>query len=381
MSCGVCDSPVTVVLDMGEQALAGAFLKPDGFEAERKYPLRFGVCESCGTAQVVDKVAAGDLFSNYFYRSSQIASVRRRYATLARDLVQRFQPQRVLEIGCNDGALLREFQGRVPVAVGIDPNAPADLPALREYFTSQSASDLGEFDMVVANHVFAHNGNIRELTEGVRLVLAPRGVFVMECHYLGSILAGAQYDAIYHEHSYYHSLTAFERHLAGFGLKVFHVEHVQAHGGSIRFFIDRGERAPHASVHVTRQVEFTLGWDRVEAFRNFATRADTHRYALTELLRNLHGSVAGYGASGRANTLIQWCGIELDYIVDDSAARRGMFTPGSHIPVVAASVLEKAPPDYVLALAWTYLDDIKAKCNRPLVVPFPRPRVMQEAFA
>ncbi len=381
MNCGLCDHDLTIVLDMGEMALAGAFLKPEQFEAERFYPLRFAVCESCGTAQVADPVEPSLLFSDYFYRSSQIATVKRHFMELAKRLVERFSPQSALEIGCNDGALLRALQGRVPVVMGVDPNATEAL-AVRKYFNIETARDFPDFDLVVACNVFAHVRDLNDMTEAVHRVMKPDGVFVMEAHYLGDLLEG-QYDAIYHEHVYYHHLTALETHFARFGLRVFDVDFIPAHGGSMRYYVDRGVRSQSASVFALRAREerqILLG-DRI-AFKRFAQSAQAHRMQLSDLLNQRRGQqIVGYGASGRANTLIQWCGLELDYIVDDAPARQGTFTPGSHIPVCAPSVMEKAPPDAVFVLAWPYLSDIKAKCDAELIVPFPRPRVMERATA
>lgn len=384
MKCGLCGHPLTVVLDMGFMALAGAFLRPVDFHLEQRFPLRLAMCEDCSSVQVADPVPPEMLYSDYFYRPSQIDTVRRYFENMARELVERFKPRTVLEIGCNDGALLRPLSYATNGhAHGVDPNAADDLPAQRVPFTASFAAEFGQFDLVVACNVFAHVHDLRDMAEGVRLSLLPNGVFVMETHYLGDLVSGCQYDAIYHEHVYYHALGAIERLLDTCGLRVFDIRAVPTHGGSMRYYIDKGVRDVSPRVLALRASERVEGLAEIETLRAFARRAHAHRAELSKLMRSVSShTVAGYGASGRANTLIQWAGLSLDYIVDDSPARIGMFTPGSHIPVCSRAVLDRAKPDYVLALAWTYLNDIEKKVgDARLIVPFPQPMILQAARA
>lgn len=388
MNCAICyDRDMAVVLDLGDQALAGAFLKPSGFEAEKRYPLRVGFCRNCFAVQVIDRVAPDDLFGNYFYRSSTSAEARAHFVRYAADVVERFAPRTVIEVGCNDGAMLQPLAECVEKVIGVDPSratAECHVPRVsiwRSYFTEQVARQIGRSDVVVANNVFAHVENIHEFIKGVRATLNPDGVFVFECHYLGSVLEG-QYDAIYHEHVFYHSLISLQRLMTMWGMQVFDVEPIARHGGSMRFYACKNRGRPiEERVSALAQQEIDLGFHLEDTYKQLAVRMLDHRrglYGLLSRLKRERSTVAAYGAAGRANTLLQWVGAEsISYVVDDCEAKHGYHTPGTHIEVRPPSALDRDPPDYVLVTAWTYLEEIATKCRGlPLIVPFPEARIL-----
>jgi methylation protein EvaC len=373
-------------MDFGEVALAGAFLKQEQFAGERKFPLRVYFCDECFAVQVVDKVPPDILFHNYFYFSSSIGTLRDHFREYAKEITQRFlEPSKatVLEFGCNDGVLLRPLADQgIRTVLGIDPaknivetiNDPR-VRVINNYFTEEVARYLlaqyGKVDVIMANNVYAHIPDIQGTTRAVELALAENGVFVFEVHYLGKIVEEMQYDMIYHEHLYYYSLVSAIKHFERYGMVVFDIKPVPIHAGSMRFYVcKRGSvhDKPSQAVKTLEAEEREKGYDQFETFKLFSEDVARTRAALMELLRNLKAgghSIVGYGASGRANTLIQYCGIThelLDYIVDDAPAKVGFYTPGSHFLIEPSTVLARhAAPNYVLVFAWSFIDEIRKR--------------------
>jgi hypothetical protein len=240
--------------------------------------------------------------------------------------------------------------------------------------------------------VFAHIPDINDVTAGIANLLDTDGVFVFEAHYLGSVVNGLQYDMIYHEHLYYYSLISLENHLARHGLAVFDLKAIGIHGGSMRFYICRNTsyRAQAVTANVTRvrKEELNGGYDRVECFQRFASDIALRKHLLMGILEGARRKgmrVAGYGASGRANTIIQYCGITRDhveYMIDDASAKWGYSTPGSHIEIRSRECLKKDKPDYLLVFAWAYLNEIAKNCNDylekggKLLTPLPEVRMV-----
>jgi SAM-dependent methyltransferase len=394
-------------MDFGKVALAGGFLKKEGVSTEVRYPLSVCFCEDCYAVQVPQKVDPGILFGNYFYYSSAIATLREHFADYATEVIARFidKPQQatVVEFGCNDGILLRPLADQqIKNVIGVDPatnivNVIQDprINIINEFFTREIAGQIvqkyGHADLVVANNVYAHIPDINGVTEAVANVLASNGVFVFEVHYLGKIIQDLQYDMIYHEHLYYYSLLALENHLARHGMRVFDVKPIAIHGGSMRYYACK-EGSDHASrvsarVNLLREEELAHGYDQLKTYEKFAAECARRRDELMNLLNRLKRkgkTVAGYGASGRANTIIQYCGIgreHLDYMIDDAPAKAGYLTPGSHLLIRGGEALRENPPDYLLIFAWTYFNEIAKKCDDwaakggRLVVPLPDVRV------
>ena len=411
--CAFCSgTALTKVLDLGTVALAGGFLQPNQFSEEPIFPLRVHFCNECLAVQVVDIIDPQLMFGNYFYFSSQIKTLREHFVDYATEVVSRFLDapnSTVLEFGCNDGVLLRPLANQgIGTLIGVDPatNIVATINdsrvnVINDFFTEKVAGqvlkDFGKVDMVVANNVFAHIPDICGVTRAVRDVLADEGVFIFEVHYLGNIIQGLQYDMIYHEHLYYYSLLALENHFRCHGMVVFDVKPVPIHGGSMRYYVCR-ESASHARkisarVELLRKEELDIGYDRPETYAKFASNVEQRRDKLMGVLNKLRDKgrrVAGYGASGRANTNIQYCGIDhthLDYMIDDAPAKTGFFTPGSHFQIHGNSVLKTDPPDYLLIFAWSFINEIAAKCENymndggRLLVPLPEVRIMMNPYS
>lgn len=386
--CSFCDSThMSEIMDFGEVALAGAFLKPEQFESERRFPQRLCFCHECCAVQIVDKIPADVLFQNhYFYFSSSIGTLRDYFQLYAAEVTSRFlSPEKatVLEFGCNDGVLLRPLADLgIRTVIGVDPasnvvaaiNDPR-VTVINDFFTESVAhrvvAEHGKVDMVLANNVYAHIPDIQGTTRAISQALSEDGVFVFEVHYLGKVINEMQYDMVYHEHLYYYSLLSAIKHFERYDMMVFDIQQTQIHAGSIRFYVcKRGSRyaQPSEAVRVLEAEERKKGYDRFETFKLFSEELMRMRTALMDLLRSLKVKgkrIAGYGASGRANTMIQYCGItheQLDYMVDDAPAKAGYYTPGSHFLIYPSSVLaSESAPSYVLVFAWSFFDEI---CKR-----------------
>lgn len=379
MACPLCEGKPSEILDFGDVALAGAFLRPGQFSAEKKYRLRFGFCETCFTAQVMDPAPRDAMFRDYFYRSSAIKTLRDHFKAYAGEVVARFRPKSVLEIGCNDGVMLNPLVDLyVNQVVGIDPSN-VTLPVkgatvISGYFEG----GIGEFDVILANNVFAHVSDINALTRNIRDSLKPNGVFIFEVHDLSKMISGLQYDWIYHEHQFYHSLLSLKGHFERHGMTVFDVQGTGLHAGSRRYFVCKDRRTVEPSVAETLKKD--EGLDKWETYWNFARRVAEHKRSFTQMLDSLPGVIAGYGACGRANTMIQYCDLKLEFIVDDAPAKQNLFTPGSHIPICSRRALE-TNPDYVVVFAWSFLNEIQPKCNSRLIVPLPEWKIITNRLA
>lgn len=406
--CAFCRSPVlTEVIDFGNVAIAGAFLEKKEISKEKKYPLNIVFCENCYAVQVRDHIDPKVLFATDFYFSSAIKTLRNHFADYASEVVGRFLPKPksavVVEFGSNDGVLLEPLAAQgVGTVIGVDPaknivDSIKDdhLVLINDFFNVPVAnsiiSEYGKADLVMANNVFAHITDINGTTEAVRNVLNDDGVFIFEVHYLGNIIQGMQYDFIYHEHIYYYSLIALENHLARHGMVIFDIKPISIHGGSIRFYAaKKGSRYAKdisSQVDALRNKELELGYDKQETYKEFASQVAAKKKKLMTLLNTLQEkgrTVAGYGASGRANTIMQYCGItnkHLDFIIDDAPAKQGLYTPGSHLQIRNNLTLKSDNPDYILLFAWAFYDEIAKKCadyleeGGRIIVPLPDVRV------
>jgi methylation protein EvaC len=402
--CAFCDSSsMDKIMDFGEVALAGSFLTENQFCNERVYPLRLYFCRECCAVQVVDTVEPSVMFSDYFYFSSSIKTLREHFADFARDVCLRFikpEDATIVEIGCNDGVLLRPLADqKVRTIIGVDPasnvvNTVKDprIHIINDFFGPAVAESIvhtyGKVDMVVANNVYAHIPHIKIITQAIFDILKSDGVFVFEVHYLGRVIDELQYDMVYHEHLYYYSLIAVINHFKYYGMVVFDVEVVNTHAGSMRFFVCKknSKYANFISDSVTQLLreEYQRGFNLGKTFKHFADQIAERKFELMKLLRSIKlsgKSIAGYGASGRANTMIQYCGIDnsiLDYMIDDAPAKHGFYTPSSHLKIFSSSVLYQTnPPDYVLVFAWSFFKEISEKNQEyinnggKMIVPLP----------
>jgi SAM-dependent methyltransferase len=403
--CAFCDSnKLSKVIDFGSVALAGGFLKPESFPVEHLYPLRVYFCEDCYAVQVVDMIPADVLFDNYFYFSSSIETLREHFKQYAKEVTSRFikEPSKsiVLEFGCNDGVLLKPLADLgIGTVIGVDPakNVISTIEDSRvnivnNFFNEEVAGEIvekfGRIDLIIANNVYAHIPDIQGATRAIKNALSEDGVFIFEVHYLGNVINEMQYDMIYHEHLYYYSLLSAQKHFERYGLMVFDIKFTTIHAGSIRFYVCKiGSKYSQAVTDEVRDLErreLEQGFHKFETYHEYSDRVANHKEQLIALLENLHkqgARIVGYGASGRANTIIQYCGINhqhIESIIDDAPAKWGFYTPGSHFEINSGALLDSdSPPDYVLIFAWSFYKEISHKLSNyvssggKMILPLP----------
>lgn len=405
--CAFCAGSLEDFLDLGTVALAGGFLSVPLATPEPKFQLRIAMCADCGMAQLRDIVDPELLFQNYFYQSSQVGSLKQHFQNYAQFLsenVLNTSHSTVVEIGCNDGVLLKPLADRaIRTLIGIDPATNVvgqiDDPRIHIYnafFTETVAQEVhreqGAADLILANNVFAHIPDIQSAIRGVSALLARDGLFVFEVHDFEKIVHKRQYDMIYHEHMYYYSVAAADKVFKRYGLQVVDVEKIATHGGSLRLYVAHktAPNRPRKSV-VDRMVanDAANGLTDIGALRRYGQEVAQTKSQLTDYIKEIdrNGAVIdGYGASGRANTILQYCnlgGNQIRRIYDDAAAKWGHVTPGTHIPIWPSERMMETPPTHILVLAWPYLEPIKQKCEAflsaggKLIVPLPDLQVIE----
>lgn len=401
-SCGSANG--APILDLGLQPLANNLLRPEDLaKPEPKFPLRLAVCQSCWLLQITDLVPPVELFSEYLYFSSFSDLMLRHAKTAAERYIGEFglnKSSLVVEVASNDGYLLKNFKAAGVPCLGIEPaqniaKVARDLgiETLVEFFGTGLAQKLTaqgrSADLILGNNVFAHAPNTNDFVGGLRALLKPGGRVVLEFPYAAEFIEKSEFDTIYHEHVFYFSLTAlvplFRRH----GLEIFHVEHLPIHGGSLRLFAGRdGDHAAQASVAQLLEEERRKGLNGLAYYQGFAQRVLDLRRSLNELLCDLKRqgkTVAGYGASAKGSTLLNFFGLGsdvLDFVADRSTYKQGRLTPGTHLPIVPPDQLVKRRPDYTLLLTWNFADEILAqqKAYRDqggkFIVPIPKVAVV-----
>jgi len=404
-TCRFCGSPDMVkFIEMGNMPLAGGFLRKEDIPDEKLYPLDVYFCKECYLVQLLDVVPKETLFEEYFYMSSTTRTLSQHFENLAKMLKERFlkDGSLVVEIGSNDGVLLRPLKHMKISSVGFEPAKNIakiaksyGLNIINDYFTEKSASKAakkeGRADVVSASNVFAHIEDLHDVVRGVKAVLKDDGVFIFEVHYLLDLIEKMQYDTIYHEHLYYHSIIALQNFFKKFGMEIFDVERIPIHEGSIRVFVKNAANKNQrilTSVGKLADLERKSGLDAPPTFVEFGEKVREHKSKLTSLLRKLKSDgkkIVGYGAPGRGNTLLNYCGIGkdiLDYVTDESPVRMGKFIPGMHIPIISPENIGKTKPDFALMIAWSYMNEILSKeqdfikRGGRFIVPLPSPKII-----
>ncbi len=353
---------------------------------ERFYPLHAFVCEKCFLVQLGEYVDPGDIFSEYAYFSSYSDSWLRHAHDYVEMIVHRLNlgaSNLVVELASNDGYLLQNFVPKGIPVLGIDPAGNVaetaikkGVPTLVRFFGEATARELvasgKQADLIIGNNVLAHVPDLHDFVGGMRLLLAPGGVITMEFPHLLRLMEGNQFDTIYHEHFSYLSLLTTERIFAHHGLVVFDVEEIPTHGGSIRIYARHveDERKPVSeAVLDLRSREQDLGFEQLETYRAFDEQVKETKRQLLEFLiqaRRQGKSVVGYGAPGKGNTLLNYCGIRtdfVDYTVDRNPFKHGKFLPGTHIPIYPPEKIQETKPDFVLILPWNLKDEIVAQLS------------------
>jgi hypothetical protein len=381
--CRFCRAPLRhTFVDLGMSPLCESYVPEDRLDAmERFYPLHVLVCEQCLLVQLREYVSAEEIFSQYAYFSSYSDSWlqhARNYVEQMTDRIGLDHRSQVVEIASNDGYLLQYFAERNVPVLGIEPAANVaeaarskGIETLVLFFGEDTANELTRNgirpDLLVGNNVLAQVPELNGFVRGMRILLSSGGVITMEFPHLMRLMEENQFDTIYHEHFSYFSFHAVQQLFDAHGLVIFDVEELPTHGGSLRIFARHSEdtdKTVKRSVKALHEREREAGYTRIDAYLDFGRQvAETKRELLAFLIqaKRMGKQIVGYGAPGKGNTLLNYCGIRtdfLDYTVDRSPYKQGMFLPGTHIPIFAPEKIAQTKPDYVMILPWNLKDEI-----------------------
>lgn len=406
--CRFCGTELThTFIDLGMSPLCESFVRPENLnDMEAFYPLHTYVCHECFLVQLGEFVSPSDIFSEYAYFSSYSDSWLAHASNYVDKITARMgltAEDQVVEIASNDGYLLQYFVRKGIPVLGIEPAANVakaaeekGVSSLVKFFGEQTASELVsagmQADLLIGNNVLAHVPNLNDFVAGMKILLKSTGIITMEFPHLMRLMAENQFDTIYHEHFSYYSLFTVEKVFAAHGLTLFDVEELPTHGGSLRVYVrhtDDDTKPVSARVSDLRAGEFNAGFNRIETYHAFTEQVEqTKRNLLNFLIeaKNNGHSVAGYGAPGKGNTLLNYCGIRtdfLDYTVDRNPYKHGLYLPGTHIPIFPPEKIQETRPDYVLILPWNLKKEIMAQLSYirdwggKFVVPIPTVHVYE----
>ncbi len=404
--CRFCAAPLRLsVVDLGMSPPCQSFLPPDRIrEMEAFYPLHAFVCESCFLVQLEVFVQPEDIFTDYAYYSAYSTSWvdhARTYVDMIGERLALGRDDLVVELASNDGYLLQHFVGTGVPILGIDPaaNVAEDaeargVPTLVAFFGTDTARRLVDegksASLIIGNNVLAQVPELNDFVMGVKILLRSEGTATFEFPHLLHLLDRLEYDTIYHEHFSYFSCATFVEIARAHGLDVYDVEELGTHGGSLRMYVQHAD-GPHQASQAVRSLldrEEAEGLRSPERYGRFAEEVKESKRTLLDLLIRLRREgkqVVGYGAPGKGNTLLNYCGIRtdlLDYTVDRNPHRHGFYTPGTHIPIYPPEKIAETRPDYIVVLPWNLIDEIAQQLEyvgewgAKLVVPIPYATVL-----
>ena len=377
--CRICFAPLNAVMvDLGLSPLANAYPAIDADAPEMFYPLRVYVCANCFLVQANAVEAPEHIFSDYAYFSSYSQSWLEQSERYAAQVSSRFaldSTSRVVEVASNDGYLLQYFAKLRHSVLGVEParnvaavatekGIPTDVAFFGRDTASRLRSENGCADLLVANNVIAHVPDLHDFVGGMAELLASSGVATVEFQHVLNVLERNQFDTIYHEHFCYHSLIAIEKLFTEHGLRVFDVEELPSHGGSLRLFLDGGTRRVEERVEAMRSRERSAGLARMETYEAYGGRVAAAKRATLAFLIEERGrgkTFAAYGAPAKGNTFLNYCGIGPDFIaytVDRNPHKQGHFLPGLRIPIREPEYVARTRPDYLFILPWNLRDEI-----------------------
>lgn len=416
--CRFCSSTLTVTFaDLGLSPLSNAFLKAEHLEmAETFYPLHARVCGKCMLAQLPQMQTPENIFGDYAYFSSYSTSWLKHCEAYTETMIPRLglgKDSLVVELASNDGYLLQYFKQRGVPVLGVEPAANVakvaeekGIPTSVRFFGVKTAEAMVKegrsADLLIGNNVLAHVPDLNDFVEGMARVLKPAGTITLEFPHLLRLMQENQFDTIYHEHFSYLSLLTVEKVLAAHKLQVYDVEEHRTHGGSLRVFArhasDPGRSAaagatpasgaPSAAVAKVKADEIAAGLDRLEAYAAFGEKVKQVKRTLLRFLvdaKEQGKSIAGYGAPAKGNSLLNYCGIRsdfIDYTVDLSPHKQGLFLPGTRIPIYAPAKIFETRPDYVIILPWNLKDEVMEQMKDirswggKFVVPIPQVKIL-----
>jgi len=392
-------------LSLGSTPLANSFLSERELANEEKtFPLELCFCPKCKLVQLTEVVPPGMMFKNYVYVSSTTDTFKAHFTKMAEDISKEFELNEnslAVDIGSNDGLLLKGFQKMGLRTIGVEPAANIarlaeknGVETLNDFFNEAAVREIirrkGQADIITATNVFAHVGDISAFAGNVRSLLKTGGIFAIEVQYFVDTLEKMTFDNVYHEHVSYFTMASLANFFKTQGMEIFKAQRVDSHGGSLRVFVmnSGGGHKVDDSVSSVMEYEKRMGIGDFETYVKFAHKVNKVKLDLLKYIQDVKGrgkTIAGYGAPAKGNTLLNFCGIGkeyMDYIVEDSALKQGLYAPGTHIPVVSPRILDEKKPDYILILAWNFADEILKKTRRyadagvKFIIPLPELKII-----
>jgi len=410
MNCRHCNTQlIDVFADLDYSPISNAMLSKEQLnEPESYFPLKIFVCSKCFLVQIDEMKKADQIFDEQYTYFSSFSSTWLEHAKKYVDMmIERFgfsESSQVIEIASNDGYLLQYFKGRGVPVLGIEPTANTakvaaekGIPAIVDFFSSKLASEQladknTKGDLIIGNNVLAHVPDINDFVKGLKMALKEKGIVTMEFPHLMKLVEECQFDTIYHEHFSYLSLYAVKQIFESAGLKIFDVDELATHGGSLRIYAKHKQNKDQdiaSNVEALLQKEISKGINNLEYYNNFQQRALRAKLQLIEFLisqKRQHKKVVAYGAAAKGNTLLNFCGIKndlIEFVVDANPNKQNKFLPGSHIPVVTEQELKNFRPDYVIIFPWNLQSEITGQLSyirewgSKFVVPIPQLEVIE----
>jgi SAM-dependent methyltransferase len=397
--CAICgNTNLDTIINYGKVPLAGDFPSVEDFQNEKKYNMDLQFCQKCTLLQTDSVIDSKVLFDDYRYMSS--IGLSKHFTNVASFLKTKFnlsESSKILEIGSNDGVLLKPLQDLGLRPIGIEPAVNISKIALdkgceviNDYFSEKNSSkyfDEDTFDLVVSNNCFAHIDDIHSIVKGVKKILKSTGHFVIEVHYVKNLIKQLQYDNIYHEHIYYYSLNSLKNLFDKFNMTIVDFEEIPIHSGSIRVILYNDVTVTPKHVEEKLELERQDGLTELNYFKNFGSDVKNHTKMIYDNLMDLKSKgykIAGYGASGRANMLCNLANLDssiIDFIVDESPERCGRYIAGKHIPIVSKEHLLNNKPDYIIIFAWNFSKMIIEKLEGNdfnYIIGFPEFKIIKE---
>lgn len=404
--CRFCGSlSLHTFVDLGMQPLCESYLKPEQLNhMEPFYPLHVYVCERCLLCQLEEYVNPEEIFREYAYFSSYSDTWLEHSKRYSEMIVDRFgfnQGSQIIEIASNDGYLLQYFLGRGIPVLGVEPAiniaevaVKKGIPTITKFFGKQTAYELvaegKQADLLIGNNVLAQVPDLNDFVEGLKILLKPQGIITVEFPHLMKLIEENQFDTIYHEHFSYFSFCTVQKIFASHGLTIFDVEELPTHGGSLRIYACHDGKTSNPignRVVELRLREETAGFLRLEKYCSFSEKVSETKCKLLKFLieaKEAGKTIVGYGAPGKGNTLLNYCGIRSDlltYTVDRNPYKQGKSLPGTHIPIHHPDKIRETKPDFLMILPWNIKDEIMAQMSfirewgGQFIVPIPQVKI------
>ncbi len=384
IKCRIDNKEAKKIISYGKMPIANGFLRAEEFKDEYFFELAASFSSTSMMFQLIDQPDPKKMFhENYAFFSSTSKKMSEHFQEMAKEYLDKFIPDRdsafVIELGSNDGIMLKHFADAGIKHLGIEPSLNVaklarerGVNTISEFFNAEIAAKIeqteGKVDIISAANVMCHIPDLFSVGRGVEKLLKDRGVFIFEDPYLGDMIQKTSYDQIYDEHVYIFSLHAVMNAFTPHGLEVFHVEPQKTHGGSMRYYLCRtGMHEKQQSVSRQLAFELSLGLDKIETYERFAKNCENSKNELVNLLKKLKAEgkrVVGYAATSKSTTVLNYCGIGpdlIEYICDTTPLKQGKYSPGMHIPIKSHDYFKKDKPDYAVLFAWNHATEIFEK--------------------